>query len=145
MAKRQSECEDQIRSQRLNIVENLVLLNYFKISGLPTTNINHWKAELKAAISKASDFKMKNDNSIGRRQRIVSRVFNQEDMTDYKMTYNRAENKFYDEKETQYPDNKESVEWLDEAVIATINQMSDIQELIVKYDMAEVNNWLKRF
>lgn len=46
MAENQSNCEKNVKSQIRNILENLTLINYFNISGLPATNINHWKSEL---------------------------------------------------------------------------------------------------
>lgn len=43
MAKSQDKCEKTVLSQLNNILENIILLNYFKISELPSLNIEHWK------------------------------------------------------------------------------------------------------
>lgn len=141
MAKNQSDCEDIVRSECTNILENLFLLNYFEISKLPTRNIAHWKDELETSITNAGKFKVKQDNSTNRRSRIIERVFNEEDMRDYDMVYKTIIRKVYKEKETQHNTNNNSESWIDEAIIATINMMDDIEALIVEHSFIETMKW----
>lgn len=143
MTESQRECENTVRSQIWNILENLTLINYFKVSQLYTTNIEHWKDELVAAIFNASRFKPKKDSSEGRRRRIVKRIFDEKDVWDYNRVYDSVQAKFYKESETQYPDNSNSDEWLDEAVLNTIGMMEDILELIVKQNTRSIKDWIQ--
>lgn len=143
MAEKQSECENIVKSQLKNILENLTLINYFGISRLPTTNIRHWKNELIAAIFNAADFNVKKDRSEGRRIRIVKRVFDEKDMKDYDRIYNRIFQKFDKENETQQS-NKNFNEWLDQAILATINQIDDIMDLIVKQNNQKIKEWVEK-
>lgn len=142
MAENQSNCEKNVKSQIRNILENLTLINYFNISGLPTTNINHWKSELSSAIYNAADFNIKKDRSIGRRQRIVKRSFEDRDAKEYKNILWVVLPKFVYEKETQsYNDHFD--EWLDQAILRTINQLDVIIELIVNKNVNQIRNWIK--
>ncbi len=144
MARSQQECEDRVSSQTKNILENLVLIIYFGISDFHTININHWKEELIISILNAADFRPKKDNSISRRARIVERTFKKDDMWDYDQIYSRIQKKFYDEKETCWPENKESQQYLDQAILGTISYMDDIVDLIVKYDLISIKEWVKK-
>ena len=150
MAEDQSRCEDRIRYQSYNILENLVLIHYFRISGLPTYNIEHWKDELETAIYNASRFELKKNNSEKRRERLVRRVFDEKDMKKYDSVYHNVYMKISKEKETLWKDNNTSIpksqlrDWLDEAIISSINQMDDIIELIVKHNPEKVENWVEK-
>lgn len=141
MSERQKDCEDTVKSECRNILENITLINYFRISELHTTNIGHWKDELDTAIRNAWSYKMKKDNSEGRRRRITNRAFEEKDMHEYNEIYDRVVGKFRKENETMYPSNKQSAEWLDEAIRRTMSQIDTIKELIIKRD----HNGLYRF
>ena len=142
MAENQSKCENNVKSQCKNLLENLILLNYFKISKLPSLNINHWKTELCMAIYNAGDFQVKKDKSIGRRERLIKRAFDERDMTDARQLERRMEQKMDIEEETQYYSNPNSKEWLGEAIVTAINQMSDIQKLIAYNSWNEIKKWV---
>lgn len=142
MAENQKECERIVASECRNILENLTLINYFRISELYTTNIGHWKKELTSSLYNASDFKVKKDTSIGRRYRIVRRAFDEKDMKDYDRVFRRVETKFLEEKETQYPDMSDTEGWIDEAIICTINQIDDVVDVIAKNDSLEIKKFV---
>lgn len=134
IAKSQDKCKDVVRSECKNILINLTLINYFGISELYTTNIEHWKDELETAINNASDFTVKKDKSVSRRRRIVDAVFEEEDMYKYDRIFHRVYRKFEKEKEAQYPDNPLSAEWLDAAIKLTIDQLGVVKMMISEYD-----------
>ena len=142
MAENQSKCENIVKSQCRNILENLILLNYFKISGLYTTNMNHWKNELCTAVYNAGDFQIKKDKSTGRRERLIKRAFDEKDMNDANRLEHRMEHKMDVEKETQYDYNPKSKEWLGEAIVSALNQMNDIQQLIVYNSWNNIKSWI---
>ena len=144
MAENQSKCENNVKSQCQNILENLILLNYFKVSELYTTNISHWKNELCTSIFNAGDFQVKKDKSVRRRERIVKRAFDERDMYNAKVLENRIERKMDLEKEAQYDSNPKSKEWLGEAISMTLNQMQDIEALIVYNSWNEIKQWINK-
>ena len=149
MAKNQDKCEDIVDSQFNNIIENLVLIHYFRISELPTYNINHWKKELRTAIYNAYKFRIKNDNSEKRRERLVKRVFDENDSKDYNEIRYKILPKIKEESETLWKrsstfSSAQLRDWLDEAIISSINQMDDIIELIVKHDPEITENWVEK-
>ena len=143
MAKSQDKCEETVHSQINNILENTVLLNYFKISGIYSTNISHWKNELFIAVLNAGKFKPKGDSSIERRKRIVNRVFSEEEVKTYDYIYDSVIGKMYSEKETNFDrKNKIYVEWLDEAIAATMNLIDSIKELITNKNTPKTQDWI---
>ena len=142
MAYSQNKCEDMIAAQCDNILENLVLLNYFKVSKLDSLNIQHWKEELDTAIYNAGKFRLKDNNSTKRRERLVNRVFIIEDMNIPKEILKRVKKKLRKESETQYPEHPNSKEWLGEAIAALLNQLDDIKHLIVNFDDVQIENWV---
>ena len=144
MAENQSKCEDNVKSQCKNILENLILLNYFKVSELYTTNISHWKNELCTSIFNAGDFQVKKDKSVKRRERIVKRAFDDRDMYDAYMLAHRIERKMDLEKEAQYNSNPKSKEWLGEAIAMALNQLQDVEALIVFNSWKEIKQWTNK-
>lgn len=142
MAKSQDKCEECVRGQCDNILENITLINYFRISELYTTNIGHWKDELTGAIYNASKFNLKGNNDITRRLRLVDRVFREEDMCVYDNVVYRVELKFKREEETQYKTHKDAVEWLDKAVLRTISQIDTIKRLIAEKNTQKISHFV---
>lgn len=142
MAYSQSKCEDMIASQCDNILENLMLLNYFNVSGLGTLNMQHWKDELDTAIYNAGKFQLKGNNSLKHRERVVNRVFNNEDMKDAEFILKRVNKKLRKEEETQYNSNPNAKEWIGEAIAALLNQIDDIKQLIINFDDIQTEKWI---
>jgi hypothetical protein len=143
MAKSQDKCEKTVLSQLNNILENIILLNYFKISELPSLNIEHWKNELFIAILNAGKFRPKGDNSKDRRSRIVNRVFNEEEVKTYEYIHDSVIGKMYIEKETTFDmKNKITLEWLDESIAAALNLIDSLKELIVDRNSVKTREWV---
>lgn len=143
MAKNQQKCEDTVRSQINNIRENLSLILYFNISKLQTINLKHWKHELAINLLNAANFNVKKDKSIGRRKRIVERVFDEEDFKDYEIFNDCVFIKFDDEKEVQQG-NPMYQQWLDQAIISSINLTDEIIDLIANRNINQIKSWVNK-
>ena len=143
MAKNQQKCEDTVRSQINNIRENLSLILYFNISKLQTINLKHWKHELAINLLNAANFNVKKDKSIGRRKRIVERVFDEEDFKDYEIFNDCVFIKFDDEKEVQQG-NPMHQQWLDQAIISAINLTDEIIDLIANRNINQIKSWVNK-
>lgn len=143
MAEQQKDCERRVKSYLDGIIENALLLTYFGITKRHTTNTNHLKNELVAAVWNAGHFTLKQNNGAERRRRLVARCIKEREADTYQYIREIMKYKFSEEEETGF-DVMRYNDSVEETVVAVQNQMKDFAELIVNGNIYSIQEYVRR-